>query len=320
MTKKGVTHGRIAKRGPRRAPIDGATLLPLHSTPAFSADQAARAAEVNQDRRELSKEELTAANVRSATSLSLLRVRARNVRAMYVRLWRCFADNAVTPFKLDVAEVEGEGPAHVREANLLDWVKAHECESTSVWNKIRFNEAASRRFKKASRGGGRNQKNLRERDEAVEAELARRTGDGTLLTPVPAEKSAPRLADQASSAKGEGEGDNKEPAVERSTPGSSSRIMYPASYAEDIARIQRDIDAEESGVRKPNRNDRLAAARVAAFQRGDMAIVQSLDAQESRRRDAKRRVRQRKKQRKVTRRAELADMVNRDPNSDNERS
>ena len=75
-----------------------------------------------------------------------------------------------------------------------------------------------------------------------------------------------------------------------------------------------------AGVRKPNRNDRLAAARVEAFQRGDMAIVQSLDAQVSRRRDAKRRERQRKKQRKVARRAELAEMVSRDPNFDNERS
>ena len=320
MSGDRVAHGRIAKRGPRRPPINGATLLPLNTTPVASSSSAARAADGVQERLEISKEELRPSNVRSASTLSLLRVRARNVRALYVRLWRCLVNNAVTPFKLDVAEVEGEGPAHVREANLLDWVKSHEIESTSTRNRIRFNQEATRRLKKANRGGGRNQRIMCERDEAVEAELARRTGDGTLLTPIPPENSTMHPADQASSINEEGEGDNKEPAVERSTPGSSSGIMYPASYADDIARIHRDLDAEEAGVRKPNRNDRLAAARVAAFQRGDMAIVKSLDAQESRRRDAKRRARQRKKQRKVVRRAELAEMVNRDPNSDNERS
>ena len=309
MTKGSVAHGRIAKRGPRRAPVDGATLLPLTTTPPGSSDSAARAADVVQGRREITKEQLTLANVRSASSLSLLRVRARNVRATYVRLWRCLVDNAVTPFKLDITEVEGEGQAHVRESNLLDWIKAHEIEATSVRNRVRVNDAASRRLKKANRGGGQNQRRLRERDDAIAEEIDRRTGDGTLMTPVVAEQ------DKESSEKG-----TNASAVERSTPDSSARMMYPASYADDIARIQRDMDAEDSGVRKPNRNDRLAAARAAAFQRGDMAIVKSLDAQEQRRKDAKKRARQRKKQRKVTRRAELAEMVSRDPNSDNERS
>ena len=49
-----------------------------------------------------------------------------------------------------------------------------------------------------------------------------------------------------------------------------------------------------------------------------MTIVQSLDNQEQRRRDAKRRARQRKKVRKADLRAYIAERVNRDQNSDNE--
>ena len=94
--------------------------------------------------------------------------------------------------------------------------------------------------------------------------------------------------------------------------------MYPASFADDVARIDREMAAEEAGVRKPNRNDRLVAARLAAYQRGDMAIVQSLDNQQQRRRDAKARARQRKKGRKAELRAYVADHYNRDTNSDND--
>ena len=72
-------------------------------------------------------------------------------------------------------------------------------------------------------------------------------------------------------------GDNiSVPVVERSTQDTPDGALYPASYADDVARIDREMDAEEAGAKKPSRNEKLAAARVAAFQRGDFAIVQSL--------------------------------------------
>ena len=51
-------------------------------------------------------------------------------------------------------------------------------------------------------------------------------------------------------------------------------MLYPVSYADDIASISRKMDAEEAGVRKPKCNDHLAAAGVSEFDRRDLAIVQ----------------------------------------------
>ena len=41
---------------------------------------------------EMSKEEVTVANVRNASTLTLLRIRARNIHSGYERLWRCHVD------------------------------------------------------------------------------------------------------------------------------------------------------------------------------------------------------------------------------------
>ena len=163
----------------------------------------------------------------------------------------------------------------------------------------------------------------RERDQAIRIELARRKAQGELSPVVDnaAENTVgtPHVDDNSTTDGGAvGNKSVTSNAVDNSTAGPSDRPMYPASFADDLARIDREMAAEEAGVRKPNRNDRLAAARVAAFQRGDMAIVQSLDNQEQRRRDAKRRARQRSKGRKAALRAYIADRVDRDPNSDND--
>ena len=89
----------------------------------------------------------------------------------------------------------------------------------------------------------------------------------------------------------------------------------PASYADDIRRIHRRLDAEEAGVRKPNANERLAVARTAAFARGDMAQVARCDAQAARRRDSKRAARHRRKARRAAAQEEVRKMQ-RDPCSD----
>ena len=108
--------------------------------------------------------------------------------------------------------------------------------------------------------------------------------------------------------------------IERSTP----TILYPSQYAADVARIQRELDADEYGVTKPFRGEKLVAARANAFERGDMAAVASVDASIAQRQATRRATRHRKKARKAAVAAQMRDCAfkNRTPDllSDDERS
>ena len=142
-------------------------------------------------------------------------------------------------------------------------------------------------------GGGSTRRKWKERNEAVVREINYRKQTGTLFSEEPV---AP---------------------VQAVTGSAGAREVMPASYADDIRRIHRALDAEESGLRKPNANDRLVVARSAAYARGDLAQVARCDAQAARRQAVKRAARQRRKARRAQARVEVADMQ-RDPPSDAE--
>ncbi len=60
------------------------------------------------DHLDFMKEEINSADVRSAPTMSLLRVRARNVRATYENLCRCSVDGPKKPFLCDSKEADGD--------------------------------------------------------------------------------------------------------------------------------------------------------------------------------------------------------------------
>ena len=100
MSASPVQNGRInkKKRGADRY-VDGVT----QREPEFMVSvRIARAV-----RTKMSKGEVTAANVRDASSLTLLRVRARNIRSVYERLWRCHIDGVKVPFLYNSKEGDG---------------------------------------------------------------------------------------------------------------------------------------------------------------------------------------------------------------------
>ena len=353
MTKS-ARGGRIAKTGPRRAPLHGATLqaprrlaseacINRHSAIRIGGDNTTSSVaprtvtSARAQRTELPEDQVTVGNVRTASTVSLLRVRARYARAKYVRLWRCYANNKVEPFKIDMATIEGEDGEEERIANLLDYIGAHAQESDYLERRIRVNEDASKRLRKANRGGGSLLRMMKERDEAVIDELDLRKANGELSPAIAHYVEAPEDAEADKERSNAIDGtlgagpsgqelssthtltESATANVDNSTAAAGECELYSASYADDVRRINRQLDAEEAGVKKPNRNDRLVAVRVSAYQRGDMAIVQSLDAQAQRRRDAKKRARARKKVRKAAVNANIKENFGpRDPNSDNE--
>ena len=238
---------------------------------------------------------------------------------------------------MDMATIEGEDGEEKRIANLLDYIGSHLQESDYLKRRIRLNEDASKRLRKANRGSGRLLRMLKELDEALIAELDLRKANGELSPAIVhnVEESADAEPDKERSKPIDGTSgagpsgqelsskhtltESATDNVDNSTAAAGECELHPASYADEVRRIHRQLDAEEADVKKPNRNDRPVAARVSAYQRGDMAIVQSLDAQAQRRRDAKKRSRARKKVRKAAVNANIKENFGpRDPNSDNE--
>jgi len=252
-------------------------------------------------RQELVKEEVTAANVRSATSLTLMRLRARTLRATYEKLWRCFANNERVPFVY--SSHEGEGSDGERMENLRKYISAHVRRVEDLRTLVERNSSTKSRWKKANKGGGKRARMFAEREAAVIAELQYRETNGTI---------------------GEEEMDARATSPVDDSAKTVTPVLYPAAYAADIARIEREMEAEEEGVKKPSRGEKLTSARTSAYERGDMKAVKSIEATIKKRQDTRRAARHRKKARKEVVRAQLRDYAyqNRapDPPSDHERS
>ena len=245
------------------------------------------------------REAMEVGNLVRATSLSLLRAWAHNARATYERMWRHHVGSGPKAFTFDVNVVEGEGSALERERRLYQFAESTMHDEAEVWRKVQGSRTSMTLWRKANRGGGSTRRMWKRRNEAIVTEVRYRKQTGTLFSeePVVPVQSVTAVAVAATSA--------------------GAREQLPASYADDIRRIHRQLDAEELGLRKPNANDRLVVARSAAYARGDLAQVVRCDAQAERRRAVKRAARQRRNSRRAQARRDVADMQ-RDPCSDAE--
>ena len=45
-------------------------------------------------------------------------------------------------------------------------------------------------------------------------------------------------------------------------------VLYPKKYAADLARLQRELDAQDRGIIKPSRSEKFGAAHANAYERG----------------------------------------------------
>jgi len=286
------------KRGDERY-VSGSTLLPptmerSSDTPHVATSAAARV--------HMTYEELSVENIARASTVTLLRERARDLRAVYVRMWRCFAGNKPTEFLYD--STEGDGGETSKMANLNSYIAVHVARVEQLRMELMRNAEAKKRWKKAQRSGGRLVREMRARSVAVVDELSKREHMGLLpgavvvtvastsrATVVPQVTQLPdRDVSPVASATGE---------VRAVAPPSASLVtLFPAQYAQDVRRIEREIEMEENGFMKPSVGDKLIAARTRAYERGDIDGVASANRQIAKRQNTKRMARQRKKQRK----------------------
>ena len=121
---------------------------------------------------EMIKEEVTAANVCNASTLTLLRIRARSIRSVYERLWRCHVDGDKAPFLYDSKEGDGDDDSKIKR--LHSYVTQHVRVVENLRAKVERSPWSKAAWKKCNKGGGSRRRMFMERDAAVVQELCRR--------------------------------------------------------------------------------------------------------------------------------------------------
>ena len=113
-------------------------------------------------------DELNVANVTRANTITLLRERARDLRATYVRLQRCVDDSSGVPFTFDLEE--GDGSWDTRAHKLNEYIDKHVNDIEALRARLYRDLDAKRGWKRANRGGGRVAREMLELSRAVHSE------------------------------------------------------------------------------------------------------------------------------------------------------
>ena len=256
-------------------------------------------------RREFAMDEVTVDNVPYASTLTLLRLRARDVRAKYLTMWRCYANSRVEPFLYE--SQEGSGAVVDRVKNLQLTIDEHVRLTQSLRVKVDNCADSKRRWKRANRSGGTLARVTAAKHDAVLMELIRREEldilDDNRAVPA-AVVCAIAQAEVVESHRGSARaplGVAEQSGVTNNTAHRESTLegpRFPVQYVVDNERIERDLDMESSGIAKPSRGDRLITARTLAYERNDIEgarqVQASIDQRQATRRFARRRARTRK--------------------------
>lgn len=247
-------------------------------------------------------------NIQDATTVSLLRARARDLRARYVRLVRVRFDNPVVP--LEWFSPEGDGDTASRLRLLRTYIAAHTDSIRINLVAIRRSAMARWRLNRADRGRGNLLQRLNERNKRIDCELLWRSGrdDGD----------DDALANSDKSAQAQGE----ERALTHGV-NDASVTLYPAQYLVDVQRIENQLRAEELGIVAPTTAEKRLVARTKAFEEGNWDTVLHFDESKRFRQGVKKNARQKKKLRKQAIRAyacalEARNNVPENPPSDDE--
>ncbi len=220
-------------------------------------------------------------------------------------MWRCAENRQKINF--DFVSPEGDGPDAERIEVLRRNTRQHELRLDSLYASM--TPVAIARWNKANKRAWAKNKMWEARDHAVWHELERRknevqVNETTLSTPSTAARAAGSVAGSRAQ-------------------GSTAHAVYSAKFYDDVARIQPEMDEEDSGVVMPSHGDRLIAWRTRAYDRGEIEAVQGAENLIEKRQAKRRAARARKKKRK----AELRDCVKQlerdrvvDPPSYNDRS
>ena len=113
----------------------------------------------------MSKGEVTAVNVRGASTLTLLRTRARNIRSVYERLCGCHVDGVKVPLLYDSKEGNGDDDAKIN--GLRGYIAQHVRVAKDLRGKVERSSRSKSSWKKYNKGAAVVQElSRREQEEA----------------------------------------------------------------------------------------------------------------------------------------------------------
>ncbi len=98
------------------------------------------------------KEDITVHDLSAVTTLKLLRLRAKTLRATFKRYWECMEN--IKPRKFGWDTSEGNGSAFDRQEKLLNYIEQHLPLIECYWYRIRSSKSVMKRWAKANRSGG----------------------------------------------------------------------------------------------------------------------------------------------------------------------
>ena len=104
--------------------------------------------------------EFNVRNVMKVNTITLLRERARDLRANYVRMRRCYMGTLAEPFVFDTRE--GDGPCEKRAAILNRFIHDHINMIENLRSDINRDLDSKKRWLRANRSGGLVVREIRE--------------------------------------------------------------------------------------------------------------------------------------------------------------
>ena len=241
----GPAHGRIIKNNRRRSALMNCSTL--HPT-------------VTTVRMELDIDELTMQTIPTPSTLSLLRLRARELRARRVRLLRCLRGIQVHPFRWISPEGNGDTQHCIGILNRCIAFDVH-------WNHIILGDVkdcarARERLFRADRSRRNYADFLRSPSNAVNVELSRRQ----------------RTQSEGANSQVIGVREaHYEGGDARARSAGATVDISPEQYRIDNERIERRMRMEELGLREPTANEKRQAARTRALINGEFESVMELD-------------------------------------------
>ena len=299
MTRATIPNHSVRRYGPRiqrnRRPsyayVDPASLRPLNAMQIEyqhrnrAEAQRAASARARNYYTPLAKEDTTPHNVRNATTLMLLRMRARTVRAQYKRHWEVLKDLKPEQFVFKTPEVGDSVTAD--EQRLKEFIQSHLIRIEALRSEIERSESAKVRLNKVNRSGGSRHRMWEARNEAVVNELLWRE-----MNPI----ATSARAKDTNSARAQIINETPPPPPDNSTILQTQR--FPQQYAADNLRIADDMELDDLGLSRPTRKDRIKAAMVRAIDCRDYALARQHQDELDRMAEHERRVRNAKKARR----------------------
>ena len=212
-------------------------------------------------------DEMNLENVRNASTISLLRARARDLYAHFGRY--AIARYPEDKNDFDWSTPEGHGTVHEREQALWKYINGKLVQIRNIRREGMSAKEWRESYKRLNREGGELIKRQRLLHQAIVTELLKRPH----VDDIP-KGASPSSVNQSNPSSIRAH-DNGIAQATRHAGGSfiSGRNFYPDQYDEQLRRIELRQQAEDMGIRSPTPHEKRIATRNRAYQSGDFDTV-----------------------------------------------